>query len=254
MPNDAPKFTPTEQEILIALYCWQHDPPARLTRRHSKFWPYFYPIPVVPYLYLATEHPQRIDSKLRNALQTLDTLGHVEVLFCYYSDPTEDGADRGYVDLEACLGLFRLHNGQCMSAGTSEDVLADAIRAGAMSDVCAWTRSMLEGDCYVLSSTGMLVARELWFADEGQRLRNLRAGAKRPSSQWPPSGHVAVTTIQHDDRYKKNGTNPARTSILRWEDRGSVTKLYHPKSNEVAYPDDWVSKHWNAWSPRQPKT
>lgn len=85
-------------------------------------------------------------------------------------------------------------------------------------------------------------------AEPGPEMGDLGAG-----DPWPPVGNVAVSTITHGAKYKKNGKNPARTTIQQWEKRESVAKAYHPQSNEVAYPQEWVSRHWNKWSPRQPQ-
>ncbi|HUU98418.1 MAG TPA: hypothetical protein VM487_22010 [Phycisphaerae bacterium] len=89
---------------------------------------------------------------------------------------------------------------------------------------------------------------EDWIADAqaSRRSRPPRVG------QWtPPKGYVSTTNIKHDDEFRKDGKNPSRTTIEKWQERDPPKKIVKdPATGENWYPRTWAMKHVKAWSPR----
>ncbi len=81
-------------------------------------------------------------------------------------------------------------------------------------------------------------------------------GARISAKGWkPPLGYVGVKTICSDERFRKNGKNPARTTIHAWIKCGQrtgipVSVLKAPDSQEVHVPENWVMDQISTWNPR----
>ena len=73
-----------------------------------------------------------------------------------------------------------------------------------------------------------------------------------------PAGFVGRKTICYDQRFRKQGKNPAPTTIDAWvksaEQKGAPIKIEKdPANSENHYPEDWIMGRIAVWSPRSPK-
>lgn len=73
------------------------------------------------------------------------------------------------------------------------------------------------------------------------------------NAPWsPPAGYVGSKTIEHDERFRKNGKNPPRTTLQLWQNRSRDLKMVQdPASNENYYPEEWVREQIKLWHPRR---
>jgi len=76
------------------------------------------------------------------------------------------------------------------------------------------------------------------------------------NKKWQcPDGYVSVDDIMLDPKYKKNGKNPPRTTIQKWEQKSirngdPVNCIKAPDSQTKHYPEFWVMVQVQLWHPR----
>jgi len=81
-----------------------------------------------------------------------------------------------------------------------------------------------------------------------------------PALEWKaPPGYVGTKTICHGDEFRKNGKNPAPSTIQRWVDRasreGNPVKVVPARdTHENHYPREWIMKQLERWNPRRETT
>lgn len=95
--------------------------------------------------------------------------------------------------------------------------------------------------------------------DHNDELRRTSAGDSRllaGDGQWkPPHGYVGTKTIRHDVRFRKRDKNPQPSTIQRWVERAAredkpVKIVKAPDTGENFYPEAWIAKQIERWSPR----
>lgn len=77
-------------------------------------------------------------------------------------------------------------------------------------------------------------------------------------NQWePPSGYVGLNSIcgrdgiPGDERYRKDGKNPARSTIQGWRERDNPHFERAPDSGELYFEEKWVMSSIKTWNPRK---
>ena len=79
------------------------------------------------------------------------------------------------------------------------------------------------------------------------------------SRTWtPPPGFVGRKTICQDAGFRKNGKNPAPSTIDVWVKRAEADGqapeiIQDPATRENHYPSDWIKSQIDRWSPRPSK-
>jgi hypothetical protein len=78
------------------------------------------------------------------------------------------------------------------------------------------------------------------------------SGAKEAAPAWtPPAGSVGAKTVCQDARFRKQGKNPSRSTIQRWERKARGGRVgSDPRSGEIYYAEKWVEDRWGEWNPR----
>ncbi len=80
-----------------------------------------------------------------------------------------------------------------------------------------------------------------------------------PFREWgPPEGYVGTKTITLDQRFRKDGKNPPRTTIDAWYAAAkragqAPAKAHDPSTHELFLPESWVHERMATWSPRASK-
>ena len=76
-------------------------------------------------------------------------------------------------------------------------------------------------------------------------------GGDKPSIElWSPSpGYVGTKRIMRDERFRKNGKNPPRTTLQQWQKSNPPVERA-PDSGELFYPESWVLDCIRTWHPR----
>jgi len=73
----------------------------------------------------------------------------------------------------------------------------------------------------------------------------------KPIKRWePPAGYVSVQKIMSDERFRKNGKNPQRSTIQRWMETRGTKVVKHPHKHLVHVPEEWAHEQIERWTPR----
>lgn len=122
----------------------------------------------------------------------------------------------------------------------------------------SFTREQIE----VLRSVERLIqlAEHDLLTDSNQKLSSdtdhplAGIGTLHPSkglARWrPPPGYVGTKEIGIDNRFKKDGKNPPRTTIDVWLKKHPTTKIPAPDSREIHISETWVLERIAGWNPR----
>lgn len=217
MPNDAQKFSPIEQAMLIALYQWEYQPPAD-DRSDFKS-----ALHAVPYEFLVAElleaadddrYPRRSglwNDEATLALKSLEVMGLVSHFGPGHSlgwfDP---GCDEYRGFSEYCEGAWRLKNGLLLICGLRIEQEDDFIQIENNSQ-----------SFYKLSEAGMPIARRLYFASEDQ---NSEGGGAHSPRRAPNATEQAVLDLL----CRKGFTSLEAVRSVPKEERPTAERLAQP--------------------------